>query len=177
VPFERSYWVTPGRLLAGCYPGAADEKQAREKIRGLLDCGIRRVINLMETTETNSKGKAFVPYEDLMRTLADTVKTEVFFARMPIKDTWVPSRSDMCRILDRMDQSINDNQPVYLHCWGGRGRTGTVVGCHLVRHGYASSRNVLKRLKDLRRCTEDRDMPSPETSQQIDMVVSWVEGE
>ena len=22
VPFERSYWVEPGRLLAGCYPGA-----------------------------------------------------------------------------------------------------------------------------------------------------------
>ena len=24
---------------------------------------------------------------------------------------------------------------VYVHCWGGIGRTGTVVGCWLVRHG------------------------------------------
>src|SRR3712207_6971239 len=23
----------------------------------------------------------------------------------------------------------------YVHCWGGIGRTGTVVGCYLVEHG------------------------------------------
>lgn len=122
-------------------------------------------------------GKAFVSYENPMRTLSESMKADFFFDRMPIKDTWVPSRTDMYRILDRMDQSIRDNQPVYFHCWGGRGRTGTVVGCYLVRHGYASSRNVLKCIKELRRDTEDCDMPSPETSQQIDMVFSWVEGE
>ena len=22
VPFNRSYWVVPGKLLAGCYPGS-----------------------------------------------------------------------------------------------------------------------------------------------------------
>jgi hypothetical protein len=24
VPFNRSYWVVPGKLLAGCYPGSED---------------------------------------------------------------------------------------------------------------------------------------------------------
>jgi hypothetical protein len=24
VPFDRSYWVVPGRFLAGCYPGDLD---------------------------------------------------------------------------------------------------------------------------------------------------------
>ncbi|MBA3406233.1 MAG: dual specificity protein phosphatase family protein [Gemmatimonadaceae bacterium] len=24
---------------------------------------------------------------------------------------------------------------IYVHCWGGVGRTGTVVGCYIVRHG------------------------------------------
>jgi len=60
---------------------------------------------------------------------------------------------------------------------GGRGRTGTVVGCFLARHGYASGHGILKLIQELRRDTEDHDRPSPETSQQIEMVVSWVEGE
>ena len=28
-----------------------------------------------------------------------------------------------------------DGRKVYVHCWGGVGRTGTVVGCYLVRQG------------------------------------------
>jgi len=94
-----------------------------------------------------------------------------------VKDTWVPSRIEMIEILDRIDVSIEGGKPVYAHCWGGRGRTGTVAGCYLARRGIASSRNILKMIQELRKNTEDRHMPSPETSRQVDMVLSWVEGE
>lgn len=30
-------------------------------------------------------------------------------------------------------------QTVYVHCYGGIGRTGTVVGCWLVRHGLSGA--------------------------------------
>jgi len=35
---------------------------------------------------------------------------------------------------------------VYVHCWAGRGRTGTVVGCYLKRHGIAEDTNVIQEL-------------------------------
>jgi hypothetical protein len=35
VPFPRSYWVIPGKLLAGCYPGAKDPKEATAEERVL----------------------------------------------------------------------------------------------------------------------------------------------
>ena len=60
---------------------------------------------------------------------------------------------------------------------GGIGRTGTVVGCYLARHGYASGQKVLELIKSLRKYTEDHTQPSPETWEQIDMVLSWVEKE
>ena len=41
----------------------------------------------------------------------------------------------MTRILDDVDAALADGGAVYVHCWGGIGRTGTVVGCWLVRHG------------------------------------------
>jgi ADP-ribosylglycohydrolase len=54
VPFDRSYWVVPGRLLAGCYPGSQDQTEAGRKLRGLVEHGIRSVVDLMEPGEVNS---------------------------------------------------------------------------------------------------------------------------
>ena len=177
VPFNRSYWVVPGKFLAGCYPGSKNEDQAHYKLRALLDHGIRHVISLVEPDETDWGGKSFVSYDDQMRTIAESMGQTVSFDRMPIKDGWVPSRVDMCRTLDRIDDCIEDNKPVYIHCWGGRGRTGTVAGCYLARHGMAIGQNALDRIKELRRNTEDHWITSPETSEQYDMVLSWVEAE
>lgn len=44
---NRSYRIVPGTLLAGCYPGAKNPKEAEPKLEGLLACGIRFVVNLM----------------------------------------------------------------------------------------------------------------------------------
>jgi hypothetical protein len=37
VPFPRSYWIIPGKLLAGFYPGSKDHKEATEKITALIN--------------------------------------------------------------------------------------------------------------------------------------------
>ena len=177
VPFNRSYWVIPGKFLAGCYPGSEDQQQALQKLTGLINSGIRTVINLMEQNEFNWAGKAFEGYEKQMQSITISMGGSVNFERTPIRDTWIPARIEMIEILDRIDTSINDGKPVYLHCWGGRGRTGTVVGCYLARHGLASNRNVLKMIQELRKDTEDHLIASPETPQQVDMVLSWVEAE
>lgn len=177
VPFNRSYWVVPGRFLAGAYPGSEAKELAYQKLKGLLDCGIRRIINLMEADEKNWGGKPFVSYEDQITSIAASTGETVDFERMPIKDTSIPSRIAMTQILDCIDQSNEEAKPVYVHCWGGRGRTGTVVGCYLARHGFGSDSDILKVIRELRKGTEDDDEPSPETSQQTDMVLSWCKGE
>ena len=46
-----------------------------------------------------------------------------------------PGVGVMKRILDDVDEAIAGGGLTYVHCWGGIGRTGTVVGCWLVRHG------------------------------------------
>ncbi len=108
-----------------------------------------------------------------MKSIAESMDVEVTFNRFPIRDMWVWSSAEMIQILNRIDQSIEGGKPVYIHCWGGRGRTGTVVGCYLARHGFAIDHNVLKLIQQFRRNTEDRDRPSPQTSQQIEMVQAW----
>lgn len=75
----------------------------------------------------------------------------------------------MQMILDTLDSAMESGHTVYLHCHGGRGRTGTVVGCWLVRHGRTGEQ-ALARIAELR-----GDHESPETREQRAFVLNWKE--
>ena len=173
IPFNRSYWVVPGKLLAGCYPGLEDPMEEERNLRGLIQAGIRHVISLMEPQECGRSDDPFPPYVDHMETIAETMKISVTFDQISIKDFSVPTERQMVRILNQIDVCIKYDKPVFVHCWGGKGRTGTVVGCYLVRHGFVAGNDVIEKIKELRKNTEYFSDPSPETKEQINMVINW----
>jgi hypothetical protein len=175
IPFPRSYWVISGKLLAGLYPGHLNPAEAERRIQALLDCGIRRVINLMEPDEVNYQGLPFAPYIDLMRLLAGP-DTPIAWTRYPIRDGGLPEPAMMKTILDEIDASLAAGQPVYVHCWGGKGRTGTVVGCYLVRNRLAAPDQAVQYITYLRRdIVPVQD--SPENDAQRRFVQTWTPGE
>lgn len=106
VPSERCYWVEPGQLLAGCYPGSKRFDEAGKRLNALLDAGIRTIINLMEEDETDWQGDEFEHYEETVRILADNRGVDVDCLRIPIRDVDVPSSIVMPSILDKIDQAI-----------------------------------------------------------------------
>lgn len=173
VPFPNSYWVRPGTFLAGEYPGAKSGPETRTKLTMLLDMGIRTVINLMEENEVGWDGDVFVPYENRLKDLSKKRGIRVWFHRLSIKDFDIPSIQLMKQILGVMDRALKEDRPVYLHCLGGIGRTGTVVGCYLIQNQMATPASVLDTIKSLRANIPLAHRPSPETAPQREMVQNW----
>lgn len=79
----------------------------------------------------------------------------------------------MDEIIELIDKSLNDNKPVYFHCWGGVGRTGTVLGCYLLHKNMATRENVFGIIDYLKRTTSISNRQSPETEEQRNFVLSY----
>ena len=65
-------------------------------------------------------------------------------------------------------------EPVYVHCWGGHGRTGTTAACYLIRHGLAPQA-AIDQIIALRKPLPKNHFPFE--GHQEEFVRSWRAGE
>ena len=167
VPIPNSYWVRPGQLLAGEYPGSVTRAEAMERVQKLLSAGVTSFVDLTEDGE-------LPPYDVL---LPELTEQQVRYRRLPILDHDVPdSPAHMVKILDHIDAELAAGQCVYVHCRAGIGRTGTAIGCHLIRSGLTVD-VALDRLQMLwQQSARSRRWASiPETDEQVEFVRAWRE--
>jgi protein-tyrosine phosphatase len=159
------YWVEEDVLLAGEYPGAIEEQDARGKLSALLDLGVRTFIDLTVAGE-------LVPYDATLEELAAARGIAVHYHRQPIRDLAVPTPRRVREILHLIEGGIDAGGIVYVHCWGGVGRTGTIVGCWLV-DGGESGEDALALLRELRGSCAKGSRRSPENEAQAEFVRAW----
>ena len=168
-PIHDSYEVVPGRFRAGEYPSSTEEIEAYAKARWLLDCGYNCFVDLTEIGEYNLRD-----YGSILKIEEANFCLTSIHKRIPIVDMHIPSKKQMTNILDTIDTALENSHQIYLHCYGGIGRTGTVVGCYLVRHGL-SGQEALSRITELRSDIPDGWKQSPETEEQCEMILNWKE--
>jgi len=166
TPIDNSYWIIPGKLLAGEYSRNLDHESSITKLQSLLDSGIRVFIDLTTPADGLSS------YRDMLQTIDPQAECLTF----PIPDVSVPDkRETTIAVLDAIDSALAMGKGVYIHCWGGVGRTGTMVGCWLARHGLAGDAALAKLEELWGRCPKSRFRKSPETEPQRDYILSWKE--
>jgi protein-tyrosine phosphatase len=165
-PTPDSYWVIPGQLLAGAYPGARRAGDTAVKLTALLDAGVRSFVDLTESHELEH-------YESVLRRLASARDLDVRYRRMSITDMGTPTADHMSDVIEHMRSEIENGRPLYVHCWGGIGRTGTTIGCWLVANEGMTAADALARITTLRKGTADAHRRSPETQGQEDFIAQW----
>lgn len=167
-PIPESYWVLPGQFLAGEYPGTVYFPElTRKRLDAFLAAGFNTFIDLTSPGEIQ-------PYEPLLREQAAYYHLSVQYTRFPIGDFGLPQPAQMTATLDAIESALSGKRKLYLHCYGGIGRTGTVVGCYLVRQGLSGQQALDQLAAWWKRVPKSNRYPhSPETVQQENFIREW----
>ena len=131
---ERAYLLAARPAAGRRVSRRAGRRRGAAMVRAYLDAGVDFFVDLTRPGEMR-------PYDDLLRGESRRTRQARPSTGDCLSRTWAcPARQAMVTILDTIDQAVADGRTVYVHCWGGVGRTGTVVGCYLVRHGRTGRR-------------------------------------
>jgi hypothetical protein len=149
-------------VIAGPYPGAADEREARRRVRRVASEGCDFFLDLTEHGELE-------PYVHLLPRKARHM-------RMPLRKGEVPPPERMREVVETIDRATaRDGFFVYVHDADGVGRVGMAVGCW-VAHRPIVDGDILAFIDRLRSNIPGRS-PSPEQPEQRAFVRGWTRGD
>lgn len=170
-PIPNSYWATP--LLLACEYPWSPKNPNKPKLDALLRAGVRTFIDLTECGE-------LLPYTSILSercALLGIDPLTIEYHRFPIRDRCLPESIDhMYRVLDTLRENQDRGRISAVHCRGGIGRTGMVIGCWLVESGVAQDGRealaiIAREWKSVEKCK--RYPHSPETGAQFDFVAKF----
>jgi hypothetical protein len=155
APTAESFWIEDGKLLAGMYAGAETDTETVSNLGALVAAGVTLIVDLSHESD------GLPPY-------AAHVAAPMRRVGMPIRDFDVPTLEQLVETLAVIDSEIEDGGVVFVHCWGGCGRTGTVVSSWLVKHGMTAE-------SALGRYAEACGRKCPERPEQFELVETYAE--
>jgi len=171
-PIPNSYWATP--LLLACEYPWSPKSAENPKLDALLHAGVRTFIDLTESGELR-------PYcGEVLSSRAELLgieKHSIEYHRFPIPDRSLPQSVEfMYSVLDVLRDNERRGRITAVHCRGGIGRTGMVIGCWLVESGLAINGEealsiIAREWKTVEKC--NKFPHSPETGPQFEFVLHF----
>jgi len=198
-PTPESNWVIPGVLLVGAYPASENDSETCELLSSILTCGVNKFVCLQAEYRANvtevmwRQGSALRPYFDDVKLLLSNKSMfpvlrdnpsvseleNMSFEHFPIRDCSVTDDTRVLQLALRLVEEIAKGKVLYLHCWGGHGRTGTVVSIMLhLMYGFNSTASMRRcqLVHDIRQCPVVVDSPQTQTQRdQVHRVIAYMQ--
>ena len=190
VPIKNSYLVDRELgIYAGEYPGDKDDNMCQIKVTDPHSWShFKYFYDLTVSGELN-------PY-------CQYLNSRQLYERFPIPDCGIPQgTSSIARLLDEIVYRCKGNsedmkkgyeksvkreyEKTYIHCWGGVGRTGTIVACYYAYRMKAQGNTIdeiyCKALdmlaESFSRCPKSKYRNSPENQLQRDFIKKFIANE
>ncbi len=161
IPTPTSNWIIPGILISSDYP-------SRHKGDFEIYCkvGINLFINLMGEQELEDSEKLYkiLPYKTNDKTLN--------LVKCPIPDKKVLSDEKALKLAKMIVKNIGIGKKILVHCLGGKGRTGTILGIVLgliYNMNYSEILNILSK-SFCTRLIKGRYPKMPQTRVQLNQI-------
>ncbi|WP_119304194.1 phosphatase domain-containing protein [Dongia deserti] len=145
-----------GRLGLGCCPGhrlrlsplglVRAPESLRDDLKAIAEWKPHAMLSLMEEHELTEAG---APVHLLAEALAEH---SVEWLHLPICDMMAPDHRFETAWVDlwpRLDRRLQEGGRVFIHCYAGLGRTGTVASLILMQYGF-SARDAIQQVRGAR---------------------------
>merc|ERR1712088_336283 len=122
APTPGTHWVIAGRLAAGKSAGGFPSTSLID----LVNEGVDTFVSLQESYYEYG----CTDYRQTLRNLAkkpDFPPHPINFLHFPIPDFGVVKDQDMLALTNQLVDLLKNGRSLYVHCYGGHGRTGTVL--------------------------------------------------
>ncbi|MDC1024167.1 dual specificity protein phosphatase 23 [Nitrosopumilus sp.] len=119
-------WLIGEKLAGSGIPTSLDE------FEWLLNQGVKSIVTMTENS------------------LPDDWTQQIDYLHIPTADFHAPNMEEIDSAVEFIQNQIQNNQSVMVHCAAGLGRAGTILACYFIKYKKLSAIQAIKKIRDER---------------------------
>ena len=119
-------WLIEEKLAGSGMPTTFDE------FHWIVNQGVKSIITMTENS------------------LPDEWVQSIDYLHVPTPDFAAPDMDKIESTVDFINEQINNDQPVMVHCAAGMGRAGTILACYFVKYKKLTAEKAIEKIRNER---------------------------
>ena len=117
-------WLIEEKLAGSGMPTTFDE------FHWIVNQGVKSIITMTENS------------------LPDEWVQSIDYLHVPTPDLTAPDMDRIESTVDFINEQINNDQPVMVHCAAGMGRAGTILACYFVKYKKLTAEKAIEKIRN-----------------------------
>ena len=119
-------WLIEEKLAGSGMPTTFDE------FHWIVNQGVKSIVTMTENS------------------LPDEWVQSIDYLHVPTPDLTAPDMDKIESTVDFINEQINKDQPVMVHCAAGMGRAGTILACYFVKYKKLTAKKAIEKIRNER---------------------------